>query len=178
MGPPGPQGAQGPQGIQGPAGPTGAQGPEGPAGPTLVLIDSNQTELGPVLLSVGSANSAVLFWFDVGDRVVPLVAGTDRLTWNPYVDLYFDDFGCRGTPYARDAGSADRLIPDRAYFVLPDGVTVAQADVAAAGSYPVRSRLTAGGTCYTNQSTTSFTSPLIPIGTLPATIPPYSISSR
>ena len=177
-GPQGPQGQQGPQGDQGPAGPQGPQGEVGPSGPRFILVDSNQTVVGPFLqfLSENNSVSSVgIVYFDTGTEHVPLSVYTDRLGMHPNVTLYFDGSSCNGTAYAANGGSTESLLPVRAYVVLPDGVTVAQIDRTTFVDLSARSRLEYDGTCY-NQSGTWRVSPLIPIATLPATIPPYSIT--
>jgi hypothetical protein len=194
MGPPGPQGAQGPQGIQGPEGPTGPQGiqgpdgpqgpqgiegPQGPAAPKFVVVDSNQTVLGPFLQMLNENNTTFgvgIAYFNTGSQWVPISVYTNRLGWHPNIDLYFDAFGCTGTAYARGGGPTTTLLPVSAYFVLPDGITLAQVDLSQPATAALRSRMAADGTCYNNQSTTSTIYALILIATLPATIPPYSIA--
>ena len=193
MGPPGPQGAQGPAGPTGPQGPQGVQGPEGPQGPQgiqgvegpqgpvsprFVVVDSNQTVLGPFLQMLNENNTTRgvgIAYFNTGSQWIPISVYTDRLGTHPSVTLYFDDSGCRGTAYAANGGSTTTLLPARAYVVLPDGVTVTQVDLSTYVDLAARSRLESGGTCY-NQSGTWRVSPLIPIATLPATVPPYRIT--
>ena len=178
----GPQGPQGPQGIQGPEGPRGPQGiegPQGPAGPKFVVVDSNQTVLGPFLQMLNENNATFgvgIAYFNTGSQWVPISVYTNRLGWHPNIDLYFDASGCTGTAYARGGGPTTTLLPVSAYFVLPDGITLAQVDLSQPAAANLRSRMSADGTCYNNQSTTSTIYSLIPIATLPATIPPYSVT--
>ena len=195
-GPQGPQGEPGPQGAQGPEGPSGLQGPQGPegnqgevgpqgpqgdtgpAGPRFVVVDSNQTVLGPFLqfLSDNNSNRQVgIFFFDTGSDVIPLSVYTDRLGMHPDIVIYYDATNCNGTPYAAYGTPAVGLLPARSFVVLRDGVTIAQIDTTTSINVPAQSRLEYDGKCY-NQSGTWVGSPLIQVGTLPATIPPYRIT--
>ena len=181
QGPQGDPGPQGPQGVMGPTGPTGAQGPQGiegpqgPVGPRFVVVDSNQTVLGPFLqMHEVNRDSAGIVYFDTGSGYVPISVYKDRLGARPNLTLYFDDNGCRGTAYGGSVNGG--LVPTEEYVVLPDGVTVAVVDEASGQiSLDSPSRLESDGACY-NQRLSVFVYSLTPIATLPATVPPYRIT--
>lgn len=205
-GPTGPQGLQGiqgdagPQGIQGVPGDTGPQGPEGPqgvAGPTMVVVDADGVVLGPLLQTLSFPTTARsfnygVFYFDLGTEFVPLIVYRRWISWlpGPSPDMFFDEIDCVGNAYVETQGGqsafGDRLVPDSSYAVLPDGQTITRVNlgiqVQASLMQSVMIQSASGPTgwvrnCLNGSGPGTLTMhPMEPVGTLPVTRNPYSVT--
>jgi len=158
------------------------QGPQDAPRPRLVVIDSTGTLVGPFLQSLNDSDqlpTAGIVYVDAGGRFLPLAIYKTHIGWHPTITVWFDNIGCQGTAYATGAGS-DGLVPISNFVVLPDGITVAEIDFpnTVDGSI-AQSRMGSDGQCANRgQPESGAMSPLIQIGTLPASSPPYSITSQ
>ena len=186
----GPDGPQGPQGPVGPAGPQGQQGPQGVqglAGPTVSVVDANGLVLGP-LLHVVTRSPPVqnygLFIYDLGTeqavlRVYPTGLASAAL---------FDEIDCTGNMYTLNHdGLAGNMIGEGYYVVAKDGRTIWKETTTQAAQSLIQSMSSVSYNstslqweyrCVPHQVTHTYVIEMEPVGTLPATIAPYSIEVR
>jgi len=192
VGPQGLQGNAGPQGSQGPEGPAGPQGLQGPIGPRLVIVDANGAVLGPLMqtLPIDTSYNYGIFWFDLGTEFVPLIVYRRWVSWASSIDVWFDQIDCQGNAYVKTPVGTqkftDRLVPDSSYAVLPDGRTITRVNLSP--DWQVQASLMQSRMHHTsgpepgwvricsNQSASGTMQPMEPIGTLPVTTPPYSVT--
>ena len=158
-------------------------------GPHVALMDATQTEVGfvqnwiPASQTQPFQHNYVLVWIEVGADYVPLFAYENFIGNSVNTLVYYDGAGCTGTPYIRltDYNFYNPgVLGVYNNFLLSDGLTVAQPDTSTtvSASYVSYEAVVTAAIAITRECTTSTGTvnayPIVTIGTLPLTTPPYS----
>ena len=166
-----------------------------PAVPRPFLIDTNGIVIGIVqdLLTDDTGNSDIdlgteaLIWVQVAGEYLPLVAHRDLI--RAHLDIYFEGANCTGNAWINAAASSLkpnlRMVDYVQYGVTDDG-SVLKADFTQTATLSTASKLQVGRSgsdevwqriCI-NQPWAALNYPMLPIGQLPPSTPPYSIEVR
>jgi hypothetical protein len=150
--------------------------------PHLVVVDSTGQQIA-IVQQVGEGFSTAAYavaWFEIAGRYVPLVVYPNLIKYGPFIKILFPGgSNCTGTPYVLETDPDSWLIPTWRYTVIDGMVYEAQ-------TTPVRINSSteqtvpygSGGTpvCVVGGGADVY--PMLPIGQLPPSTPPYRIEVR
>jgi hypothetical protein len=151
-------------------------------GPRLVVMDSNQTEVGSYASLQNNGSNAVV-WLEIGSNVVHLFVSKNNIHTSPgAAPMMFESSDCTGAALVGRSNysyASSNLLNPYEYLVHPDGQTVLQTETDPSTNFQAT---VASQWMHTSTTCFQFSTPSISgvhttvaIGLLPIFAPPFSL---